>query len=131
MTTRRGILGLILGAGSTAIVNPRVTVAEASTALGLPIGAPIDEMVSGMASPGLADDYWRFTELLQNELRRKREGLDGIPVHISTKRSWSPAFKVHVANQEARIIDAYMSKLNHDQKFRNKFLSSLGITVDD
>lgn len=60
-------------------------------------------------------NHWRDeTWALAQRIRRRREAdadvmRGGIPHDIASKRSWSPAFKAHVLQQEYAAIDALAS----------------------
>lgn len=130
---RRGILGLFLGAGATAVTQPRVTLAQASAAIGLPVGASVADVASaavGCGSVGL-DGGWRFINLLDQDRYRRAEKEDRMPAHISGKKSWSPAFKSHVHCEEQRIFEAYADMLRNDSGMKRKFLGMFGIDLPE
>lgn len=128
---RRGILGLFLGAGATAVTQPRVTLAQASAAIGLPVGATISEVTSkaaGAMGP-YGNDSWRLLQLIENDRYRRMEKEDRMAPHISSKKSWSPAFKSHVHCQESRIFEAYADMMRHDEGMKQKLLAMLGLEL--
>lgn len=129
---RRGILGLILGAGATAAAQPRVTLAQASAAMGVPVGATISETVEaatgvGVGGPATAyPDWWAITNMIEQDNYKRRVREVDLPPHIACKRSWSRVFKNHAFAAEQRIMDSYLHQIRSDDEKRIRFLSALG-----
>jgi len=92
MTTRRGLLGLMLGA----------PVAASSAANGIVSGVAVGECASlGMRPPtSLQKLLGKFRQDHEAKTNARSQQVRYMPPHISEKKSWSPAFKVHVYQDE-------------------------------
>lgn len=132
---RRGILGLILGAGATAAAQPRVTLAQASAALGVPVGATITDTMEAATGVGVGGptsayaDFWQLINMIEQDHYKRRVREVDLPPHIAGKRSWSRAFKNHTFAAEQRIFDGYLHQLRSDDEKRNRFFSAIGIKL--
>jgi len=135
---RRGILGLFLGASASAATQPRMTLAQASAALGLPVGATISDTVEAVVGEGCATapgpfygnsacTAWTALEMIEQDHYKRNTREADMPPHITGKKSWSLTFKSHVHASEQRILDAYLRQLRMDEGSRNRLLSILGI----
>lgn len=138
MLGRRNLLGLIMGGGAAAVVNPKVSLKEAAGAIGIPIGAPLGDIVdaSGLSGPGpqeaVHDPFWDVMDLLRARRYAENKPLGEMPAHIASKKSWSAVFKASEFTREEMIYLALEQKLRRDMDFRNNIFGSLfGIGGDN
>lgn len=130
---RRGILGLLLGAGAASAAPAVITVKAAAAALGVDEAMSANE-IAGVTSEGIGptwDTHWRLISLLERTHYAKRRPVADMPSHISTKRSWSPTFKAMIHAREEAIMQAYFDKLRMDQSFTEKLLGQVFGGQDD
>lgn len=73
-------------------------------------GAGIGSIAGGAGQASIAEPHqdpvresaWRFLRNLEDREQQKSYYPERFPVHVETKKSWSPAFKSHVLEEERR-----------------------------
>lgn len=108
---RRTILKALAGAGLTP-----APVAGAAVKSALRGVTPVTEDTPvGVPMGGWFSQRHRVLSALHVHNETQREAAAGhLPVHISTKRSWSLAFKSHIHEQERQELHALMTMLEND-----------------
>jgi hypothetical protein len=111
MIGRRSILTAFLGAMGAAGsgIKPGAAARAAGLLSGVSAGAePEYPTTHGVPCDPLDNREFIEARGILRALWAKRERHESrtrLPAHIATKRSWSPAFKEHVAEQELREIE--------------------------
>ena len=136
---RRGLIGMMLGAGAAASAPQAVTVKAAAAALGVSEALTATEVADNCAgdAQGLMDSSsewrWSLINLLERAYYAKRRPLHEMPHHIAGKRSWSPTYKAMVFAREEAIMQAYLEKIRQDRSFLEKAMEHVfgGEDTDD
>lgn len=123
---RRGILGLLLGAGAGAAAPPIITVKAAAAALGVSEAMTATEIAdTAIGSAGPPEVDWQIINMIETTQYEKRRPMTEMPAHIASKKSWSQVYKASVNARETAIIRSYIDKLRRDRSFLEKALESL------
>ena len=126
MTGRRDFMKLLLG-GTTAAAT--VSPKDAAKALGLPGVDGMEPMEDIEVAVGGAD--WQIIERAMDGIWKRNQANStsdtDLPVHIRTKKSWSPAFKRLVLEREIKIASLFESKVRQDEAFRKKIMEQFGV----
>lgn len=120
--SRRSLLraiAAVAGSGATGISSGQIARAAS---LPLPVTRPDheDEPTVGRGRPYTGHDGDWFGEIRQTvtalnaEAERYRSYVR-LPEHIANKRSWSPAYKEHLAHKEYARLVAMIDDLHHPQ----------------
>lgn len=118
---RRGFLGFVLGGAAAASAPPVIGVKAAAAALGVNEAMTATEIAeAGAPSGGLEDAEWRLINRIEQLHYNRRVSEDRLPVHIATKRSWSPAYKAMIYAREQAIMETYLDRMRRDRSFLDK-----------
>lgn len=124
MINRRNLIGMILGGGAAAAVDPTMTVSKAAAALGLPADPDMSDLVEKgqdiILTPGRHFEPWEITNLYRVSMLSKTRPAGEMPAHIATKLSWSPSYKASVWQKEMMIIELLDMKMRRDQAFAER-----------
>lgn len=126
---RRAILSLF-GGGAAAAVSG-VSAKDAASQLGLEGGLVAGGPLPDVGSVVAGEVGFNASHFVINHLWRARDRAHSsnphMPVHIATKKSWSPAFKESIHRREVEIIDAFIAKVDADEEFAKRVGAALGL----
>lgn len=132
--SRRNILSLFAGTGAAAATgaNPAKLVQELGVSGWL--DADVPQTTGGVVSAGRSRqsigrylDRYHMADALFTKKRMLRETPNRVPEHIASKKSWSGAYKMHVAAREQYQMWDIEQKIRHDEDFALKVAKHLGI----
>lgn len=129
--TRRALMRTLGIGAASAMAAPALTKADMAKAAG------VDASLAGVVGPLAPVPFARQGEWLpspqvaiENSLHRAKMRHSfpvGLPSHIETKRSWSPAFKQAVAIREHEFWEAVQERVYRDRKTAAALCEALGI----
>jgi hypothetical protein len=130
--TRRALMRALGMGAASAMAAPALTKAEMAKAAG------VDASMAGMVGPLVPvpdQGEWLPSPqaAIENSLHRAkmRNSIPiGLPTHIETKRSWSPAFKQAAAIREHEFWAAVQDRVCRDRKTAAALCEALGIPFD-
>lgn len=127
MIGRRALLGVLAGAPVAGPSLVKKALAAKAAAAGVTAADVFGDGPTTGVSPAV-DPVWDLREAFYHKHSARRDNRRyGFPVHIDAKRSWSPAFKQHVADEEQAAVDAFMKRLEEDRTFAQQMLRVFGV----
>ena len=130
MLNRRGLLRMAAALPAVAAAG---SVRQAADAMG--VGTVTGQTVIGgrALSPRVADAreifhraLWRMRQRSEQQARLER----AMPPHIASMKSWSPAYRNHIAMKEWELVQAYCDRLEEDQEMMRKAMIAFGLNPD-
>lgn len=126
--SRRAFLKLLAGSGAAAASG--VSAGQAAEAIGLPGAENVAANVKSQSIKAMGVGRYGVHHLMESmwtELEARRTPDDHMPVHIRTKKSWSPVFKSAVAKRERLLLSALQRKIQEDEEFGQRIAALAGL----
>lgn len=123
--SRRNILSLFAAAP---VATPSIARQSTATGVGLLSNEPLN-IATSSAPIGLESDIgWKVSyQLYEVDDIRREASMERMPVRITSKRSWSPAFREDVFIRERVATSRFRKRIERDDTFASKVAKMMGI----